>query len=322
MSTYISQKEMAKKFNKTKNTIALWVRKGFITPVNSDTYRSDGGYRFDVEEYERVCKIFTGDMLFLGDAAKEVGVSPQYLSTLANADPPQIPSQLFQYGKQMRRVFRRADCKALREVLAAKGSTQYYKEVGGLRLKLFKDNVRLFASFNYGGKKTVVVRVEPIRLLSVDGYVNLKDGELLPFSNEMSEVPYKYEKRGFMFFTFPKSEDPHSPNYDMLYRLIEALGQRNIAIFERETEYYVRCRLGRFRGNHTDLQLLEKYKVEGSISFHDGVIELEGESICKTTSYQRSLYDRIIALSNEEKSFDDWVNELLYEALSKRDLDK
>ena len=319
MSTYISQLEMATKFNKSKNTITLWVRKGFITPVNPDTYRSDGGYRFDVKEYERVLKIFSGDMLFLSDAAKEVGISPQYLSTLATADPPQIPSQLFQYGKQMRRVFRRADCRALREVLAAKGSTQYYREVGGLRLKLYKDNVWLFASFNYYGKKAVVVRVDPIRLLTDDGYINLKDEELIPFSNEIPEVPYKHERKGFMFFTFPRSEDPHSQNYDMLYRLIEALGQRNIAIFERETEFYVRCRLGRFQGNLMDLQLLEKYKIEGNISFHDGIIELEGELISKTTSYQRSIYDRIIAITDEERSFDDVVNELLLEAMSKYD---
>lgn len=319
MSKYMSQSEIAQKLNKSKNTISLWVKNGVITPVNPGTYRSDGGYRFDVEEYERICKIFTGDMLSLTDAAKEVGISPQYLSTLATAHPPQIPSQLVQFGKQKRRVFRRADCRALREVLAAKGSTQYYKEVGGLRLKLFKDHVRLFASFTYKGQKAVVVKVDPIRILTSVGYVNLSDVELLPFSNELVDVPYERDRRGFMFFTFPKSENPDSPIYDMLYHLIEAMGQRNIAIFERETEFYVRSRLGTFRGDYTEFKLLDQYKVESGLSYHEGFIVLEGESIVKATTYQRTIYDRVVALTVGGRSFDDVVNDLLLEAINQRD---
>ncbi|WP_240420269.1 hypothetical protein [Paenibacillus periandrae] len=309
MSNYLSQKEMAQKFKKSSNTIRLWVEKGMLNSVNPDTHRSDGGYRFTEEEYERLNQLFGSDSLFQSEAAEIIGISKQYLGLLAKADPPGIPSQWIPYGKQQRRIFRRADCIALKMALSKREHTQFTRE-GGRELELYKNNLRLFDSFTFEDKKVVVVSVNPIQLLT-ENYIIMEPNGYLPISKPCLDLPYE-RRIGTIIFSFPKPLDVFSKINDVLSQMVRCLGTKNIRIFEKEETYFVRCRKGKFEGNNEDLILLNKFILEGHLSLIGGNIELDGEVISKRTNYNKKLYKQIETYASDKKlTFDQAINYLL-----------
>jgi hypothetical protein len=309
MSNYISQKELAKKLKKSTRTIGLWVEKGMAQPVNPDTYKSDGGYRFTEKEFERLQQIF--DQLFLSDAAKIIGISPQYLGTLAKANPPEIPSQIIEYGKQKRRVFRRSDCLAFKE---ARENSQISRE-SGRELTLYQKNLRLFDSFVIHNQKVVAIDVNPIRLLSEKGYIIESIDSYLPASVPCLDLPYE-KHVGSLTFSFPKTKDVYSKQYELISRMIQYLGTKNMRVFEKDDEYYVRTRIGRFKGSAEDLHFLNQHKLEGYLSIEGEFIELSSSVITKRTNYSKTVYDKILELSQKSNNnFDHIVDVLLKNAL-------
>ncbi|RUS45001.1 MerR family transcriptional regulator [Cohnella sp. AR92] len=318
MSNYISQKEMANQLNKSVNTIRHWVEKGLITPVNPDTYRSDGGYRFTDEEYQKLKKKwFDQDTLFVVDAAKLIGVSKQYLGVLAKSD--QIPSQMIMYGSQLRRVFKRSDCLALKESLDNSSSSPLSRD-SGRELNLYKNNLRLFDSFTLHNQKVVVLSVDPIRLMDQNMNI-IEPSGYLPTSKPCLDLPYE-RKTGRILFNFPRESDVNSKIYSLLTTMIEFMGTKNIRVFERENHYFVTCRIGRFKGSNSDYKLLEQYLVEGNIHFNGEYIELEGSLVAKRTNYTKAIYERITELTHQTgNTFDQTVNLLLAKALEKEPLE-
>ncbi|WP_150274255.1 hypothetical protein [Paenibacillus tepidiphilus] len=313
MSKYISQKEMANLFGKSVNTIRLWVDKGMITAINADTYRSDGGYRFSQEEYERVKRLFGTDVLFLKDAAELVGVTKQYLAMLAKADPPEIPSQLIMYGRQERRVFRKADCLMLKEALKAKNTHQMRD--GGRELQLYNNDLRLFDNFRYNEQLVIVISVEPVKLLSENGYTIEPNDGSLPVSNKCLNFPYE-KRAGSIIFSFPKPESITSEIYHLLERMVFYLGTKNVRVFDRESTYYVKTRKGEFKGTLSDVELLNKYKLEGQLSFHGEMVYLDGETITRRSHLKKTVVKSVEKYAeNHNMNFDQALNELLRKAL-------
>ncbi|NHN33196.1 hypothetical protein [Paenibacillus agricola] len=308
MSNYLSQKEMAQKLKKSTNTIRLWVENGMLNSVNPDTYRSDGGYRFTVEEYERLNHLFGPDALFQSEAAELVGITKQYLGLLAKTNPPGIPSQVITYGKQQRRIFRRADCVALKLALE-KREHQFLRD-GGRELDLYKNNLRLFDSFTFEEKKVVVVSTNPVQLLT-ENYLIIEPHGYLPISKPCLDLPYE-KKTGTIIFSFPRPIDVYAEIIDVLSEMVRCLGNKNIRIFEKEDSYFIRCRKGKIKGSKSDLKLLNKFKVEGYLTLSGDYIELDGEIISKHTNYNKKVYQQIENIANEKNySFDQTVNFLL-----------
>jgi hypothetical protein len=289
MSEYLSQREIADHFKKSERTIGLWVKKGMINPVNPDTQRSDGGYRFALEEFERVNKLFSSDILFRSKAAKLIGITPEYLGMLAKANPPQIPCQIIDYGDQKRIVFRKADCIAIIDVMKKRDHTPYIRE-NGRELACYDNGLRLFDSFNLKGQKVVVVSVDPVRLLTENHYI-IEPKDYLHQSKPCLDLPY-VRRKGFIMFGFPKS-DVDSPIYELLSHMIVSFGTKNIRVFETESNYQVRCRLGKMKGKEDDLRLLETYKQEGYLSLNGEYIDFDGEVVTRSTNYIKNVHERI-----------------------------
>jgi len=320
MSNYLSQDELAVLLDKPSRKIKQWVEMGMAAPVNPDTYRSDGGYRFSEEEYARLKLLFGPDMLSLSDAAKLIGISKQYLTTLAKADPPEISSQLINYGKQPRRIFRRADCESLKAALRMREGTQYKRE-SGYELSLYGNNVRLFDTFTLQNQRVLVISVDPVKLLSENEYI-IEPTRSIPISRPCADLPYE-KRTGTIIFNIPKLTNVNDKIYAILSKMVEYLGTKNIRVFDRGDVYVVRCRKSQFQGNYEEAAVLKKYKVEGYLHVSGNTIELDGAVVTKRTNISKSLFHKIEEIANTtNQSFDVTLNMLLSKALQVNESDK
>lgn len=265
---YLSLKQTAVELGKTERQVRYLINENLISPVNPDTYRRDGGYRFAIHEVQRVKENFNQEGLSLRNASKLIGITPQYLSRLAIEG--KIASKLVQVGNRMERYFSTESCNDLQSQIKIKSS----KKVAhfGKKLALYHNNRRIFELIKHANELVRVINTEPITLLKMDGTTisNIDDLDIRQ-SAAWPDVPYN-TKKGFIEFklSIPRSAEHHT--YDALYTLIRELGPRNIQVFEqKDGDFYLRCRQGKINLPSEYFNILKRYLIKGD------VIEVEGQ---------------------------------------------
>lgn len=294
---YLTLSQTANELDRSERQVRYLVKTGVLTPVNQDTYKRDGGYRFSLEIVEQAKENLKPEGISLRKAAEIVGVTPQYLNSLAlNGD---IDSRLIKIGNKKERRFKEEDCLAFRKVIRKKT----HKSVAGFgeKLQLYSNKLRLFDLISLNEKTVRIIKTDPVTFLTSEGtLIQPSSRDVLPESSGWPEKAYK-TKKGFITFRFPIPRNAEHTTYNVLYKLIEELGPKNIQVFEQsEGDYFIRCRQKKISLQSKDTELLQRYVVEGEIlPISDNEVELQSNIVSQYIHLPRELYGEIEKLANE-----------------------
>ncbi|KGX91522.1 helix-turn-helix domain-containing protein [Pontibacillus marinus] len=305
---YYSIEQICKRLHKNERQIRYMVNQGRLTPVNPDTYRRDGGYRFSQEEIERVEQMLELPGLSVKEAAQELEITPQYL--LQFVSNGELESEVKWIGQKKRRYFQKEEIKRFKKFLNEDRQTNRIGEYGR-RVKLISREVRIFEECLYDGNESRVVSLEPLKIMTNRGEI-IQLGDIDVESASWPEKPYIRQK-GYTEFEIPIPRHPQHPVYKILYKLIEDLGDSNIQIYETSFgDYFVRCRLGSIPATNEEYKLLLKYLSNGEITYENGRVHLESNEITKTITIPKDLWQDIEQISeNENESIHQTVTKAL-----------
>lgn len=286
---YYSLEQICKRLHKNERQIRYMVNQGRLHPVNQDTYRRDGGYRFSEEEIQRVEQMLDLPGLTVKEASRELEITPQYLLQFVSKGT--IESEVKWIGKKKRRFFQKEEINRFKSQIKegdhAKRTGEY-----GVRLPFISREVRIFEECLHDGLHARIVGLEPIKLLKENGEtIELEETEFQ--STDWPDHPY-IRTKGHVEFEIPIPRHPQHPVYKLLYHIIEQLGVKNVQIYETELgDYHVRCRLGAIHASHKEYKLLQKYITSGEMSYDEGIVQFLSSEITKTITVPRSVWERL-----------------------------
>ncbi|MFD2216407.1 hypothetical protein [Metabacillus endolithicus] len=258
---YITVNELASILNKTKRQIQYMISNKFAQPINPDTHRRDGGYRFSPTEVERLKEIYTRNDLSLKEASRIVGITPQYLNQLALDN--KIQSSMVSIGHRLERRFTKENCKKilveLKQKKHSKRNNQY-----GRKLSNYSNGVRLFKHIILDDQKCVIVNTDPLSVLNEKGEsVNINNIDIN--IEGWIDKPY-VTRKGFVEFQIPIPKYVDHPAYNLFYTLIKQIGPKNIQFFETPLgDYYIRTRQSKIHISDDEFYLLQKFILKGRI---------------------------------------------------------
>jgi len=305
---YYSLEQTCKRLHKNERQIRYMVKQGRLNPVNPDTFRRDGGYRFTEEEIQRAEKILELPGLSVKEAAQELEITPQYLLQFVSSGD--VESEVKWIGKKKRRYFQKEEIRRFKQQLSEGRQTNQSSEYG-FRVQLIAREVRIFEKCLYDGFEARVISPEPIKILTERGDIlYMENGRVV--SAPWPEKSYIRQK-GYTEFEMPIPRHPHHPVYKLLYKMIEHLGERNIQIFETDFgDYYVRCRLGSIQVTNDEYKLLQKYRTSGDMVYEDGFVHFISNEVSKTITIPREIWHSI---EQDSLSKGDTINQTVTKAL-------
>jgi hypothetical protein len=294
---YLTLEQAARELDRTERQVRYLVKTGILFPANQDTYKRDGGYRFSQEVVEEVKLKLEPEGISLRRAAEIVGITPQYLNSLALKG--EIESELVMIGNKKERRFQIKDCMSFIEHFKRKT----HKSVShfGEKLHLYKSNLRLFELVIYEGEKVRIVKTEPVTFLNAKGeLVSPAASKDFTTSRKWPDKAYK-TKKGFITFQVPMPRNAEHTTYNILYQLIEGLGVKNVQIYERnDGDYYIRCRQGKLKIQRAHAELLKRYLVEGELAvLNEEESLLQSDIVSQYVHLPRNLYEKIEEIAKE-----------------------
>ncbi|QSS98376.1 helix-turn-helix domain-containing protein [Pontibacillus sp. ALD_SL1] len=261
---YLSIQQVSKKLHKSERQIRYMIKQEQIMPVNPDTYRRDGGYRFKEEEIDYIKQTYEPNGLTVKDAAKRAGISPQYLMQFVRKGEVESFTKII--GKQKRRFFELEEIDRFKDRLQERTVSNREGEYGS-RVQLISREVRIFDKVRINGVMTRVVSTSPLKILMSNGK-EIHIHENIQGKGKWPDRDY-IKQKGFAEFSIPIPRNMDHPVYDLLYKIIFQLGKNNTQIYETDLgDFYVRCRLGQLKITEDELQLLLRYIEKGEIHYN------------------------------------------------------
>lgn len=261
---YLSIEQVAKKLHKSERQVRYMIQQERIMPVNPDTYKRDGGYRFKEEEIYAIQRMDEANGLSVKDAAKRAGITPQYLMQFVKKGDVQSFTKVI--GKQKRRFFKLEEIERFKDRLQERTVSNREGDYGA-KVQLISREVRIFDKIRVNGVMARVISTSPLKVLMNNGK-EIHIRESIQGEGDWPDRNYiKY--KGFAELSIPIPRNMDHPVYDLLYKMIHQLGKRNIQIYETNLgDYYVRCRLGELNITEEEYHLLLRYKEKGEIDYN------------------------------------------------------
>lgn len=294
---YLTLEQAARELDRTERQVRYLVKTGILLPANQDTYKRDGGYRFSQEVVEKVKEKLKPEGISLRKAAEIVGITPQYLNSLALKG--EIDSVLVMIGNKKERRFRMKDCLSFIEHF--KSRTHKSVSQFGEKLHLYNHDLRLFELISYQGETVRIVKTEPVTFLNSKGeLVSPATSEDFATSKKWPEKAYK-TKKGFISLQVPMPRNTEHATYNIMYSLIEGMGVKNVQIFERKDgDYFIRCRQGKLNIQRQYAELLKRYLVEGELTvINEEETLLQSNIVSQYIHLPRELYEEIEKMAKE-----------------------
>ncbi|KGX84640.1 helix-turn-helix domain-containing protein [Pontibacillus litoralis] len=298
---YYSIEQVAAQLHKTKRQIQYLIQQGLANPMNKDTYRRDGGYRFTEEEVERIIDHFSMEGLTVKEAARYLGITPQYIMHFVKKG--ELSSLVTYKGKQKRRYFTKEEIDRFKNIL---NDTREVNQEGiyGRKVQLISREAHIFEETSVNGSMARVISISPLQVLT-------EEGEFIAVEHIPSLIkPYDKKvirKRGFVEFQFPIPRHYKHPVYQVLFQIIQQLGERNIQIYEQAYgDYYVRCRLGSVQLTEEEYRILQRHIVKGEMEYRNGNIYFHSGEVQKTVYVPKMLYEQVMIWADKkENTFDE-----------------
>jgi DNA-binding transcriptional MerR regulator len=293
---YLTLEQAARELDRTERQVRYLVKTGILLPANQDTYKRDGGYRFSQEVIEKVKEKLKPEGISLRKAAEIVGITPQYLNSLALKG--EIDSVLVMIGNKKERRFQMKDCLGFIEHF--KNRTHKSVSQYGEKLHLYNHDLRLFELITYQGETVRIVKTEPVTFLNTKGELVSPAAVNVSPSLDWPEKAYK-TKKGFIEFQVPMPRNAEHATYSILYKLIEGMGVKNVQIFERKDgDYFIRCRQGKLNIQRQYAELLKRYLVEGELTvINEEETLLQSNIVSQYIHLPRELYEEIEKIAKE-----------------------
>ncbi|MBW3496741.1 helix-turn-helix domain-containing protein [Bacillus sp. FDAARGOS_1420] len=103
---YLSLEEVCDRVGLTKNQLGYLIKYKHIEPINLDTWKADGGYRFEQEDVKRLEELYK-DSLTLKEAAEFLNKSKTYVHNAAKDGI--LPFKEIAKGKSTERLYLKND---------------------------------------------------------------------------------------------------------------------------------------------------------------------------------------------------------------------
>ncbi|WP_137842724.1 helix-turn-helix domain-containing protein [Bacillus sp. 2SH] len=111
---YLSFEEVCDRVGLTKNQLSYLIKYKQIEPINSTSWKADGGYRFKEEDVQKLVEIYKG-ALTLKEAAEFLGKSKTYVHNAAKDGL--LPFKEIAKGKSNVRLYLKKDVEIFKQVI-------------------------------------------------------------------------------------------------------------------------------------------------------------------------------------------------------------
>lgn len=231
---YISFEELCKMAKLSKGQLSYLIKYKQIEPVNLNSWKADGGYRFHEEDAKRISDIYK-DLYTLKEAATYLQKSKTYVSNIAKEGA--LPFKEVLKGKRREKLYHIDDLKEFKRSMddVNKESQRMYDHI-----PLYTSNLLLFDSVTLDG--------QPVRVIDVTkrNGINLQNEHMtIPeevSSNHFSQTCIqitRITKPGDVTFLFPVYTA-----YDVMLYIISHLGVSNVLVSKKNEGYLMKCKLG------------------------------------------------------------------------------
>ncbi|MDP5273566.1 helix-turn-helix domain-containing protein [Chengkuizengella axinellae] len=280
MKKYMSITEVANEFNISKTSVYKLMEHSNtekrLEPINKETHRGDGGYRFKAQDVERIKAFYEKKDLTSSDAAKILNVSTTYIHKLIKNK--EIKYYEDEYKGKRTYFIKKEEVEQykLDHPELEKNETIYHKKEGLFLFQPFKkgDQLARIHKINSRGKKKVAA------------FLITENGEEIPYEKADEEgwkrgVVLEHKKNittyGTAKFEFPKPAAINSLIYDMIVEMLKHIGANNMKI-DVGDKIVVEVKKSELKGiqsqTHFDyIDAMKKFIVEGKIvEKYDGVL--------------------------------------------------
>ncbi|MFS1513112.1 helix-turn-helix domain-containing protein [Chengkuizengella sp. SCS-71B] len=275
----MSINEVAKEFNISKTSVYKLMEhtntEKRLEPINRETHRGDGGYKFKAQDVERIKSFYKKKDLTSSDAAKILNVSTTYVHKLIkNKDLEYYESEY----KGKRTFFIKKEVVEqykLNHPELEKNDVIYHKKEGLFLFQPFKKEGQLARIYKINSKGR---KAESFLITENGEEISLERAEEEGWKREVVlEQRKNIATYGTAKFHFPKPASIDSLIYDIIVQLLKHVGVNNIKI-EIDDKILVEVKKSELQGvqsqTHFDfINTLKKFIVEGKvIEKYDGIL--------------------------------------------------
>ncbi|WP_169088635.1 hypothetical protein [Paenibacillus sp. PL91] len=324
MSVYLDTAQAAKELNITVASIYKIVNledpAKRLEPVNRMTHKGDGGYRFTLEEIERIKPAYVKDDLTSAQAAKRIGRSTTYIHQLFKKGLPYYEAEF--RGKRTYFI-KESDLEiyAINHPDSGRYDTIYDR----------KSKVYLFQPYRMGNRLARVCSMKRINRNKVEVKLQVSTDEWIPLEQAINEGwkpaasitdRKAITSYGYAVFEFPVPITPDSVIYAIIDEFFKLLGPANLRIQIGEAiqvEVKKSVLTGILPSTHPDMiDKLKTFIRSGEITpKYDGTLIDTGLS--PVTFYlQEKEKEKLVNKAKEtNKSLQEWLESTVSNAIEK-----
>ncbi|KGX92070.1 hypothetical protein N781_02850 [Pontibacillus halophilus JSM 076056 = DSM 19796] len=305
---YLSIDQVAHRLHKSNRQVRYLMEKGWLTPVNQQHPKRDGGFRFREEDVKELEESLTLKGLTVKETAQHLKLTPEYVLTLIGKG--EIASFTQTIGNQKRRLVKLEEIERYR---SEKNNDAVANRMGehGRKMQLISREAHIFEEAVINGVMARIVDLAPLRAMTETG--EIVEPEEYKSNLMENNKPYLREK-GYVNFSFPMPRHPNHPTYHALFKMIRQLGAKNIQIFEQQWgDYFVKCRQGLLELLEDEYRLLQRSIISGQLIPVTGGYQLTSDEVEVKVNITRNMltqYDQLAHKKGKER------NDILFDALS------
>ncbi|WP_054025078.1 helix-turn-helix domain-containing protein [Bacillus sp. FJAT-28004] len=315
MSEYLNVAEAAEEIGVTTTSLYKLVNHSDqskrLEPVNRQTHRGDGGFRFTREEIDRVKVLYKKDDLTSAEAAKRMGRSTTYIHKLINDNSIEFYEK--EYRGKKTYFIKEVDLNHYLELNPDAGKTETLFDK--------RSGIFLYQPYSKEGNIARITRLKRINHRKVEAFLQTNDDRMITHDTAIKEgwqpvIQLKEKKTltsyGYAKFIFPIPKTLDSVIYAVLEEFFIHAGPANMRI-SVEDKLVVEVRksvlLGIMPATHPDLiDKLKLFIVEGEvIPKYDGVLIDTGLSPITFFLPEQQKYALNILAAKEGVSLQEWI---------------
>ncbi|GKS12925.1 hypothetical protein YDYSY3_39250 [Paenibacillus chitinolyticus] len=315
MSDYLNVSQVAKLLGVTPSTIYKLVDQKDpsrrLEPVNRTTYKGDGGYRFKIDEVDKLKHLYLKTDLTTSQAAKRLGKSKSFLQKLMRIGV--IPYYEDTFHGQRTFFIREED------LIQYENSMQAEEKWNIIYDKT--RNIYLFQSFKREGEIARVIemvqngrKIEVYLQTASRNRLLYEETVLLGWAPVVQLQKIKpISSYGFAIFEFPIPLTFESLIYSLIEEIINQIGPSNIRILRTSEKIVVKVKKSKMLNVHPDL--IDKMKLH----ITEGKVVVSSKEVLIDTGLSPVLFylpeqkkaALLAAAEQEGLTLQDWMERLL-----------
>ncbi|AZJ24601.1 DNA-binding protein (plasmid) [Bacillus wiedmannii bv. thuringiensis] len=231
---YKTFEEVCEQANLSRNQLRYLIKYKKIEPINRDTWKADGGYRFEQEDAQQLAEEYK-DYLSLKNAAVYLQKSRTYVHNAAKEGS--LPFKEVAKGKTTERLYHLKDLEEFKRKMNEVGmvNKRLYDH-----LQLHSKNLLLFDMVEFNDQEARVIDTEKrLGINSHNEQITIPEEVMSNHFSEDAIQKKKITRPGDLSFLFPLYTA-----YDVMLYVISHLGMSNVLVSKKNEGYFMKCKLG------------------------------------------------------------------------------